>query len=172
MSFLGGLLPGDMGITQTVNAMVYAVKFAVANHHELRQRAESVVASCIERSEQCEIEKIFDFVLRHFRFLSDPTFLERIKSPEIVEREISTLGQMQGDCDDVSSYIAALLMSIGYRVQFVVIAIPGQGEPYRHIFPQVYLRQTGKWLTLDACARRKPLGWEAPSTRRRAYPIN
>lgn len=172
MSFISGLFPGDMGITQTVNAMVYAVKFAVTNHPELRQRAERIVASCIERSEQCEIEKVFAFVLAHYRFLADPTFLERIKSPEIVDREINMLGQMQGDCDDVSGYIAALLMSIGYRVQFVVIAIPGQGEPYRHIFPQVFLRSRGAWVTLDACARRKPLGWEAPSARRREYQIN
>jgi hypothetical protein len=172
MSFMGSLMPGDMGITQTVNAMVYAVRFSVSNNVELRQRAESIVASCLERSEACEVQKVFDFVLAHYRFLADPTFLERIKSPEIVDREIKILGMMQGDCDDVSGYIAALLMSIGYRVRFVVIAIPGQGEAYRHIFPQVFMRSRKEWVTLDACARRKPLGWEAPSTRRRAYDIN
>lgn len=172
MTFLGGLLPGDMGITQTVNAMVYTVKFSMTNYPEIRRRAERVVASCVERSEECEVQKIFEFVLAHYRFLADPTFLERIKSPEIVDKEISVLGIMQGDCDDVSGYLAALLMSIGYRVQFVVIAIPGQGEPYRHIFPQVFMRSTKRWLTIDACARRKAIGWEAPSTRRRAYPIN
>ena len=172
MSFLGGLFPGDLGITQTVNAMSYAVKFSVTNDKRVRQRAERIVASCVERSEQCEISKIFSYVLSHYRYLADPAFLERVKSPEVIDAEISMMGAFQGDCDDVSVYLAALLMSIGYRVRLVVIAVPGRGDDFKHIFPQVYMRSKGGWLTMEATARKQPLGWEPPSTRRREYPIN
>lgn len=169
---LFNLFPGDMGITQTVNALVYAVKFAVANHPELRARAESVVASCPERDEYCEISKIFNWTLGHFRYVNDPSFLEHITSPELLEAQIVKRGQFQGDCDDVSGYLAALLISIGYRVRFVVIAVPGKGDPYRHIYPQVLRRQTNSWLTLEATARTRPMGWEAAHGRIAYYPVN
>lgn len=172
MSFLGGLFPGDLGITQTVNALTYAVRFVIANHPEVRARAERIIASCFERDEQCEVEKIFKWVLAHYRYVPDPTFLEHIKSPEIIDAEIGMFGMFQGDCDDVSGYLAALLVSIGFRVQFVVISRPGQGDQFRHIYPRVYMRSKQQWVALEATARTKPMGWEAPAGRSRTYDIN
>lgn len=170
MSFnVSGLFPGDMGITQTVNKLIFSVKFALANDPFVRQRAERIVASCQERDEQCEVASIFNWVLKHYRYLPDPTFLEQIKSPEVVNTEINMFGQFQGDCDDVSGYLAALLTAIGYRVMFVVIAIPGKGDQFRHIFPRVYLKRAKKWVALEATARSRPMGWEPPAARSKEY---
>lgn len=169
---LGNLFPGDMGISQTVNSLVYATKFAVSNFPGIRSRAERIVASCVERSETCEVTKIFNYVLAHYRYLNDPTFLEHIKSPEIIDGEINMFGAFQGDCDDVSGYLAALLISIGYRVEYVVISVPGRGDNYSHIYPRVFLRSRGDWMALEATARQRPMGWEAPHGRMREYPVN
>ncbi len=162
---LGSIFPGDLGITQTVNALVYAVKFSVSNFPQVRKRAESIVASCAERDEQCEVSKIFNWVLKHYRYLSDPVFLEHIKSPEIIDGEINMFGAFQGDCDDVAGYLAALLISVGYRVEFVVISLAGKGDEFRHIFLRFYSKRESRWVALEGTARSKPIGWEPPHVR-------
>ncbi|HXT00353.1 MAG TPA: transglutaminase-like domain-containing protein [Elusimicrobiota bacterium] len=168
---ISGLQPGDNGITETVNAMVTAVKWSL-QHYDLRARAELLIASCQERDELCEVRSIFKWVLAHFRYVRDPRFLEMFKSPEIVDQEISARGQFQGDCDDVSGYLAALLLSIGYPVKFVVINVVGQGDDFRHIYMKVYLPRSKGWMALEATARLQPAGWEAPNGGRvREYPV-
>lgn len=168
---LSGLLPGDNGITQTVNAMIAAVKWSL-NKYDLRQRAELLIASCSERDDVCEITSIFKWVLAHFRYVRDPRFLEFYKSPEVVDQEINARGQFQGDCDDVSGYLAALLLSIGYPVKFVVINVAGQGDDYRHIYMKVFLPRSQQWMALEATNRSQRAGWEAPNGgRMREYPV-
>lgn len=167
---LSGLLPGDNGIIATAHRMVGAVRWSVQSY-ELRKRAESLIATCPERAELCEVGAIFKWTLKHFRYVKDPRFLEMFKTPERIDAEISATGMFHGDCDDVSGYLAALLSSIGYKTRFVVIAIPGKGEDYRHVYPQVYLPRASRWFTLEATARFHPMGWEAPSSRRREFPV-
>jgi hypothetical protein len=159
---LSGLMPGDGGIRQTVHAMSAAVRWSL-NHSDLRARTELLIASCQERDELCEVRSIFKWVLAHFRYVRDPRFLELFKSPEVVDQEINAHGQFAGDCDDVSGYLAALLLSIGYPVRFVVINIAGQGEAFRHIYLKVFLPRERRWMALEATARNQPAGWEAPN---------
>lgn len=168
---LSGLLPGDNGIASTVNKMVSAVRWSVQNY-DIRKRAERIVANCPERDEKCEVTKIFQWTLAHYRYVKDPRFLEMFKSPEFVDQEIVSMGAFQGDCDDVSAYLVALALSIGYSARFVVISIKGQDDEYRHIYPQIYLPKSRTWFTLEATARQMPAGWEAPQgSRRREFPV-
>lgn len=165
------LLPGDNGITSTANAIQQAVYFSIRHEPRIRQQAELIVIGLPERDEEAETQAIFDWVLKHYRYLKDPPGLEMVKSPEISMKEIAMFGMFQGDCDDVTAFIAALLMSIGYRMRSTVICLQGKGSQFRHIYPEVYLTKKKAWLPLEACARRKPLGWSAPSERVRSYPI-
>lgn len=168
---LEGLVPGDNGIVATVNKMVYAVKWSIHNY-DIRRRAEVIIASCLERDELCEVRSIFKWVLAHFHYVRDPRFLELFKSPEVVDKEIDSRGRFIGDCDDVAGYLAALLISIGYPCQFVVINVPGQGEEYRHVYMRVFLPRARRWMALEATARSQPAGWEAPNGGRlREFPI-
>ncbi len=168
---LSGLLPGDNGIAATVNKMIGAVHWSL-NNYDIRKRAEFLIASCPERDEKCEVTSIFNWVLRHYRYVKDPKFLEMFKSPEIADQEINFTGTLQGDCDDVSAYLVALCMSIGYNARFVVIAIQGQDDEFRHIYPQIFLPRSRRWFTLEATARQQPAGWEAPQgSRRREFPV-
>jgi transglutaminase-like putative cysteine protease len=167
---LGSLFPGDNGITQTVNAIRDCVTAGLRDP-SVRLRAESVVAHCAERDEQCEVRSIFTWVLNHFRYRRDPTGLELVKGPEVSDAEITQRGFFQGDCDDVTTYLAALLKAMGYQVKVATIAIPGQGQAYRHIYPSVYLPRARQWLALEATARNKPIGWQASSDRVREYSI-
>lgn len=166
---LGFLFPGDGGIAQTVNALRSAIHFSL-RRPEVRARAEGIVASVFERDEVGEVRAVFEWVKAHYRYLRDINGVETIKSPEVIDAEISRQGFFQGDCDDVTGYLAALLKSIGYAVEAVTISIPGRGHEFRHIFPRVRLR-SGKWVTLEATARKKPMGWEAKSDRVKVYSL-
>lgn len=168
---LSGLMPGDSGIAATLNKMVGAVNWSVQNY-TIRRRAERVIASCRERDELCEVGNIFKYVLKHFRYVKDPRGLEMFKAADAVDTEINMFGEFQGDCDDVSVYLASLLTSIGYKCKFVVISIRGKGDDFRHVYPMVYLPKADRWMALEATARNFPMGWEAPpGSRRREFPI-
>ncbi len=159
----GGLFPGDVGITFTVNSMIHAVNFALSTEPAIRDRAERLVEGCPERAEMCEVGKIFAFVMSHFRYLPDPRPFELLKSPEVVDSEINTRGTFQGDCDDATMYLCALLSSIGYGMKICVINVNGMGDDYRHVYPKVFIKATRTWVTLEATARNYPMGWEPPN---------
>jgi len=168
---LFGLIPGDNGITQTAHAIRQAVFYAIRNAPSIRLRAELVVAGLPARDENIEVNAVFDWVLRHYRYLRDPQGLEFVKSPEVCDREISERGAFQGDCDDVSAYLGALLAAIGYKVKLVVMSVPNRDGAFRHIYIKVFLPKQKRWLPLEATAPQKPAGWSAPSDRIREYPL-
>ena len=167
---LSPLFGGDNGISQTANAIKQAVAFAI-RRPEIRRRAEEIVVGCAERDERCEVTKIMRWTESHFRYVKDPVGIEMVKSPEVSDEEISKIGRFQGDCDDATAYVAALLKSVGYTVRAVVIAVPGRGEQFRHIYPEVYLPSRKAWLPLEMTAKQKPIGWSAESSRTRRYPL-
>lgn len=125
-----------------------------------------------ERDERAEVTAVSRFVKGRFHFVHDPRGIEYTKSPEVIDREISTYHTFLGDCDDATGYLAALLKALGYNVRLAVISSPNnpQGN-LTHIFPQVYLSKQKKWTTLDMTARHKPLGWTAPSARFETYDV-
>lgn len=167
-----GLFGGDAGITQTVNVIRKAVDWAL-HEDSIRRRAEALVAGCPEKDSACEVAQIFTWSRTHFRYVRDPRGIEFIKSPEISDAEISRQGFFQGDCDDIVAYMAALFKSIGYPVRAVVIALPGKGDDYRHIYLEVYapgVAGASPWVALEGTAL-KPMGWQATGTRARRYDL-
>lgn len=164
-----GLLGGDNGITQTVNVIRQAVDYGL-HQPQLRQRAETIVATCPEKDDLCEISSILQWSRAHFRYTHDPRGIEFVKSPEISDAEISKQGFFIGDCDDIVTYMGCLLKSVGYAVRAAVIAIPNQGSDYRHIYLKVYSESQRRWIALEGTAN-KPVGWEAKNTRIREYDL-
>jgi hypothetical protein len=164
------LLPGDDGISQTVQIIKQAVNYGL-HQPQIRQRAELIVASCAEKDELCEVGNIFQWVKNHFHYMNDPRGIEFVKSPEISDAEITKNGSFVDDCDGVTAYIACLLKSIGYAVRAVVISVPGKGPQYRHIYPEVFLPKREIWVALECTAKQKPIGWKAPQERRREYDL-
>lgn len=168
---LGWLLPGDNGITQTVNTIRQLVLRALRDNPRVRIRAENIIRGCAERDQECEVTSVFKWVLAHYRYTNDPVDLEFIKDPNVSDQEIDAHDVFQGDCDDVVTYIAALLWSIGYQVRFVTISVMGQGPEFRHIYLEAFLSSEGKWMPLEATARQFPPGWSADSDRIKRYEL-
>lgn len=166
---LSGIFSGDRGITQTVYAIRRVVRYAI-RRPEVRTRAEWIVANCPERDVSCEIRSIYNWISGHYRFLGDIRGIETVKSPELLDVEVERQGFFQGDCDDVTGYVAALLTSIGHRVRLAVIYPPG-AKKFRHIYPEAYIPKLRRWIAMELTARQHPLGWEAPRDYKRVFYI-
>lgn len=86
-----------------------------------------------------EIRALFEFVRDRIRYVRDIRGVETIQTPE------RTLQLKQGDCDDQSTLLAALLLSIGHPARFHAIGFrPGR---FSHVFTEVYLGN--RWIPLE-----------------------
>lgn len=167
------LIGGDFGIYQTVGRIKGIVLQSLTDPaSRIRLRAESLLSASAERDSLGEIESIFYWVQNRLHYVNDPVDIELLKNPILIDDSITQTGYFMGDCDDVSGYLAALLKSVGYHVNLVIVS-PEQaaGFSYRHIYVRVYVPKNGCWLGLDATAKGKPIGWEVPNKKEREYPV-
>lgn len=167
------LLGKDWGIFQTVAQIKQNLRVDLRDPEaRLRLLAESIIGQTPERNEHAEVGAVFKWTLNHFRYASDPVDIELLKTPLRMYSEVQERGYFVGDCDDVVSFLSALLLSIGYVCQLVVIVPENSpSNEYQHIFLRVWFRRTSEWVTLEACARHKPMGWEAPHKFERAWEL-
>jgi len=72
---------------------------------------------------------------------------EVIRTPQFMIHTLEERGYFDGDCDDVSTLVASILMTLGYPVRFVAIRANGGPE-----FTHVYVEAWGGfgWQVLDA----------------------
>lgn len=67
------------------------------------------------------------------RFVYRPEYEEIVRTPEFMLSELERNGFFDGDCDDVSTLSAALLLARGYRVRFVAIRY-GVATEFSHVY--------------------------------------
>ena len=129
----------------------------------IRQKALSVLSEkcgdgwCVrEKDYWGEVQAIFNEVRRSARYVRDPLGMDAFQAP------IRTLEWKGGDCDCLSTFLASLLLSVGYPVHFRVIQTKQSAE-WDHIYclagfpPQ----NPTTWVALDASVN-EPAGWQAP----------
>lgn len=173
MAAYSALIGGDYGIYQTVSQLKALINQALQDPGAaIRLRAEEILAPVTERDETGEVTAIFDFVQNALHYVDDPTDIELLKNPLLIDRSVASSGTFMGDCDDASGYLAALLKSVGYQVQLVIVTpVNAPGFDYRHIFVRVWLPKAGQWMALDATAKAYPMGWEVPNKKEKAYNV-
>lgn len=175
MSFASysSLIGGDFGIYQTVATLRGLVNDSLRDPNAaIRLRAESILAPVTEKDEDGEISAIFEYVVSVLHYVDDPSDVELLKAPTLIDQSVASQGYFMGDCDDASGYLAALLKSVGYSVQFVIVTPQNaDGFDYRHIFVRVWKPRAQEWLALDATAKAYPMGWEVPNKKERAYDV-
>lgn len=118
---------------------------------EIRGTAMSLVQALPDKDERSEVDAIFNFVRDGIRYLKDVWDVETLHSPP----ELLACGQ--GDCDDKSVLLAALLESIGYETLFKITGY--DGPEFQHVY--VIVRLNGVSIPLDP-TEPEPAGWEAP----------
>lgn len=115
----------------------------------IRNTAADIVSSLAAQNFTAEADAIFCFVRDQIRYLQDTNNVEVIQNP------CFTLDFRQGDCDDKSTLLAALLESVGHPCRFVAVGYTHPGE-FEHVY--VETRIGGQWIPLES-TEQVPMGW-------------
>jgi hypothetical protein len=114
---------------------------------------------CPPRNDLCEVELIWNFVVKNCRYVFDTTDVDVFTTAE------QTLKAGGGDCDDATVLFAALLKSVGFYVRARVISTPDNPDEWVHIYPLVGMPKSSPshWLPLDCTVTGALPGWEYES---------
>lgn len=101
----------------------------------------SLCRGLAQKDFQGEASRLLGFVRDSIRYIRDIDGVETIYDP------VTLLQTGQGDCDDKSTLLAAMLLSIGFdAVRFIAVSfVPGQ---FSHVWVQI--NEGGKWIDLEA----------------------
>jgi hypothetical protein len=118
---------------------------------------------CRARDEQCEIEKIWDFLVLNCRYVFDPKGIDTFVT---LKENLLSGG---ADCDDATIAFATLLGVIGFSVNARVISTKEEPDVWAHIYPMVGITKDNptKWLPLDITVEGATPGWEYRDIARR-----
>lgn len=112
---------------------------------------------CVPRDEQCEVTKIWDFVVTNCRYVYDPVNIDTFATV----RESLIAGG--GDCDDSTIMFDALLGAIGFPMGARVISTAQTPDDWEHIYALVGMNTKDKptvWVPLDPTVDGAVPGWE------------
>ncbi len=154
------LLPLGDGAA-SVDAFLAAMRGWKADPAELtavRDHALDLVAGAPAQNEVGEVRRVFEFVRDGVRYVRDVNGVDTLQTPT------ATLARMQGDCDDKTLLLAALLESVGYASRFAVSATNPLG-PYNHVYLETWIPRLGRWVALEPSVRLAPFGRALPSFR-------
>jgi hypothetical protein len=148
---------GFKGTARTIEEM-RKVTIEAARNWRFINVATKIVAGAPARDHTTMARKLLAFVKSYVRFVQDPVTggggnLELIQAP------FRTLERRAGDCDDLSTLLAALGMAIGIPAVFVTIrADPRALQEFSHVY--VAYEIGGKLVGADASVASSVLGWE------------
>lgn len=147
---------GSGGMTATLRVMRDYVRAAVRNPDQIiRAKARDLLSQLPPRQFVAEVKTLHAFVRDQIRYLRDPVDLELVQTPE------KTLEFGQGDCDDKSTLLAALLAAAGHPAQFIAIGFGEAG--FSHVL--VETRIGDRWIPLETIIPVE-IGWFPPNVRR------
>lgn len=112
---------------------------------EVRQLVEKICANIAQGDYAGECLACYYWVCQNIRYMRDIHDVEFLKEPR------QLLASPAGDCDDISTLLAAMLMACGNRCSFVLASFKGSSVP-SHVFVQVHT--PGGPVVLDPVANR------------------
>ena len=140
---------GVPGTVATLKEMRRFAREAVRDpKQKIRTLALDIVSGLPPRSRVLEVKNLHQFVRDEIRYVRDPVGLELVSTPA------RTLETRQGDCDDKSTLLAALLESIGHPARYKAIGL--NGGPFSHVYVETKLGES--WVPLETIIDR-PMGW-------------
>lgn len=146
---------GVSGVRATLTAMARFAREGKATLR-IRQLAMSLTGHLQQKDWPGEVRALHAYVRDDIRYVKDGVGVEVVQTPE------KTLELGAGDCDDKSTLLAALLLSIGHSARFVAVGQrPGH---YSHVYVETQLGP--RWVALETT---EPVeaGWAAPGMKSR-----
>jgi len=146
------------GAPQTIAVMRRAA-LEDANHFETRQLAEAVCEGLDSKDYTSEYLALYHCLLQRTRYMRDPRRTELVRAPYVISKQILAGHRPSIDCDDGALWLAAAIMAMGGRVDFVTCAFQRlffQGRiQHSHVFTRVLEPRTRAWIVLDPVAAEK-----------------
>lgn len=144
------LPPGREGVRKTLALMRRLVREGKKNPL-VRQTAVELTRGMRQKDWRGEIKTLHAFVRDKIRYIRDIKGVETLHTPErVLENE-------QGDCDDKSLLLAALLESIGHPTRFIAVGFqPGK---FSHVLVESKIGD--KWISLET-TEPVEMGWKPP----------
>lgn len=133
-----GIPSGSAGTSTTLDLMVKITREA-KKHLPVRLLALSLVKNNSQKDYRGEVRDLHRFVRDEIRYVKDVNGVETLQVPE------KTLEFKQGDCDDKSMLLAALLESIGHPTRFVAVGFAP--KTYAHVYVETKIGD--KWYPLE-----------------------
>jgi hypothetical protein len=86
------------------------------------------------------------FLRTHYRYRDERE--EIVRTPEWMLNDLTRLGYIEGDCDDISTLAAASLLAIGWpEIRLVAIIYTPGKTVFEHVF--VEFMNSGAWEPMD-----------------------
>lgn len=122
---------GEAGVKQMLRAMAAQARSGQFDPL-IRSQAALATSGCPRGNPACLALALTSWVQRKVRYTPDPADGEALKTPALMAREVE--GNVAfGDCDDMSTYLAALMKSVGLApVSFRAVGY--NGKPYQHVY--------------------------------------
>lgn len=143
---LSALPDGVAGVAATLGAMVAMTKQYRSNA-VIHQLASNIVAGLPGKSYFDEAASVQNYVRNAIRYTMDTYDTEVVQSPLV------TLSRGQGDCDDQSLLVGALLQAVGHPVRYVAFSVDNGGG---HVFTETYIGN--RWYSVET-TEPVPVGW-------------
>ena len=148
---------GKAGIAQTLGYME-RLKNDYKINPVVRGLALSLVAKLPQKDYDGEVRAVTEYVKDRVRYVRDIAGVETLQTP------LKTLEYGQGDCDDKSTLLAAMLESLGHHCRFRAVGF--SSGSLCHVFVEV--RNRGRWLPLET-TEPVAVGWEPPGVVENMY---
>jgi transglutaminase-like putative cysteine protease len=84
------------------------------------------------------------WIREHFRYRGERE--EVLRTVDFMLNQLRTENIIEGDCDDISIFLASVTLAAGTNTRFVAIETDGDGE-YNHVYVEVLIND--KWYVLD-----------------------
>lgn len=122
---------GEAGVRQTLARMAGLIRGASLDP-AIRDQAALAISGCGKGNTTCFCYALLSWVNRHVKYVADPQGVELLHDPRLMARGIAGGKLVYGDCDDMSMYLGALLISIGLRP--TLRAVGYGGKPLSHVY--------------------------------------
>lgn len=151
------LADGDAGTRQTLELMK-TLALEGTQHGDIWQLSRELVGGSnpVEVHDQAsEAQRLLSYV-QELRWTPDTGHAETVAAPW------RTLQVRAGDCDDLSTLLASLGVSIGLETRFKAIASnPDFKQDFSHVYLQFKIGD--QWISAEPSIKGVPLGWESPT---------
>ena len=164
---------GKKGNHQTISVMKKLARER-SGHPLVRKTAVDILNQYQVASQDYVTEAyvIGNWVKENVAYVRDPDNIEYLQDPLTILENVSR-GVARGDCDDMATLAATLLLAIGHRPAFRAVRYESHWGNYNHIYVVVYEKNWGKptqRLVIDCILKRSPIGTEVKHKNGNEFP--